>query len=123
MSVSRREMLGGAALLGAAGAFGLHKMAGRGGDVPVPRVVIYDSRKPASLAFMRAQRGMVRIDLAREQAENWRAIRALGREGAVAGVTGWTDYVAARGWLEQRGLRVAAEAHDRQTDLIRWTMA
>lgn len=123
MSLSRREILGGAALLGAAGTLGLHRMAGQGAGAPAPRVVIYDSRKPASLAFMRTQPGAAGIDLAREQAENWRSVRALGRDGPVAGVTGWTDYVAARGWLEQRGLRIAAEAHDRRTDLIRWTMA
>lgn len=122
MSVSRREMLGGAALLGAAGAFGLHRMAGRGAQVPAPRVVIYDSRRPASLAFARGQHSAGGIDLVREQAENWRSIRGLGREGPVAGVTGWTDYVAARGWLEHRGLRVVAETHDRQHDLIHWTM-
>ena len=123
MSVSRREILGGVALLGAAGTFGLHRMAGQGAAIPAPRVVIYDSRRPASLASVHARSDAVRIDLAREQVENWRAVRALGREGPVAGVTGWTDYVAARGWLEQRGLRVTAEAHDRQADLIRWTMA
>lgn len=122
MSVSRREILGGAALLGAAGAFGLHRMAGEKA-AQAPRFVIYDSRKPASLAYAQAQPRATRIDLAREQADNWRAVRALDRQGPVAGVTSWTDYVAARGWLEQRGLRVAAETHDRQHDLIRWTMA
>lgn len=122
MSVSRRELLGGAALLGAAGAFGLHRMAGQAGAAP--RFVIYDSRKPASLAYAQAQGGGVAgIDLVQERAANWRGVRALGREGPVAGVTGWTDYVAARGWLEQRGLRVTAQAHDRRSDLIRWTMA
>jgi len=123
MTVSRREMLGGAALLGAAGAFGLHRMAGQGTTIPAPRFVIYDSRKPASLAYAQAQGGVVRIDLAQEQAANWRSIRALDGQSPVAGVTGWTDYVAARGWLEQRGLRVAVQAHDRRHDLIRWTMA
>ncbi|HWJ71302.1 MAG TPA: twin-arginine translocation signal domain-containing protein [Sphingobium sp.] len=121
MTVSRRDILGAAALLGAAGAFGLHRMAGQGG-APAPRVVIYDSRKPASLAYARSLSGVTRIDLAQEQAANWRSIRALDRQGPVAGVTGWTDYVAARGWLEQRGLRVAVQDHDRQHDLIRWTM-
>jgi hypothetical protein len=120
MSVSRREILGGAALLGAAGAFGIHKVAGR---AKTPQLVIYDSRKPASLAFARSQSGIRQIDLASEQQSNWGAVRALKRQGPIAGLTSWNDYVSARQWLEERGLRLTVETHDRQHDLIGWTMA
>ncbi len=119
MSVSRREMLGGAAVLGAAGALGVHKLAPR---AKKPSLVIYDSRKPASLAYAQAYPGIRRIDLASERQSNWRAIRAVKRQGTVAGLTGWNDYVSARQWLEERGLRVAEEGHDRHHDLIAWRM-
>lgn len=120
MSVSRREMLGGAAVLGAAGALGIHKLSPR---AKRPSLVIYDSRKPASVAYARSHAGLRQIDLARERQDNWSAIRSLKRKDVVAGLTGWNDYVSARQWLEERGLRVAEEAHDRQYDLIAWTMA
>jgi len=119
VSVSRRQVLGGAALIGAAGAIGVHRMAGQGRKAPV--LVVYDSRKPASLAFARTQPGRRQLDLA--SAANWSAIRAVERKGPVAGLTSWNDYVSARQWLEERGLRVASESHDRAHDLIAWTMA
>ena len=119
MSVSRRQILGGAAVLGAAGAVGLHRMAGQGRKTP--QLVIYDSRKPASLAFARGHAGKRQLDLA--QAANWSAIRTADRKAPVAGLTSWNDYVSARQWLEEKGLRVATEDHDRKHDLIAWTMA
>ncbi len=120
MNVSRREMLGGAALLGAAGALGVHKLSPR---AKKPSLVVFDSRKPASLAFARTQPGVKQIDLASEQTNNWRAIRSLKKQGPVAGLTSWNDYVSARQWLEERGMRVSVETHDRTHDLIGWTMA
>jgi len=119
--VSRRELLGAAAIVGAAGAVGLHCWRDRAGRAP--EIIVYDSRKPASLAFAQDRPARHRIDLAREQGENWRAIRRLDRSHAVGGLTGWNDYVAARQWLEERGLRVVEQAHDRRHDLIAWTMA
>lgn len=120
MSVSRRELLGGAAVLGAASALAMHKLAPRAKQ---PSIVVYDSRKPASLAFARGKPGLRQIDLVSEQRNNWRSIRALDRQGVVAGLTGWNDFVSARQWLEERGLRVASEMCDTRTGLIAWTMA
>jgi len=119
MSVSRRQILGGAAVLGAAGAIGVHRMAGKGGKTPV--LILYDSRKPASLAFARARSGKRQLDLA--SAASWSALPGIERKGPVAGLTSWNDYVSARQWLEEKGLRVAAEQRDRAHDLIAWTMA
>lgn len=118
MSVSRRQLLGGAAVLGAAGAIGVNMMAGRG---RTPVLILYDSRRPASLAFARGQPGTRQLNLA--NAANWSAIRTAERKGPVSGLTSWNDYVSARQWLEERGLRVASESHDRRHDLIAWTMA
>ena len=118
---SRREMLGAAAIVGAAGAIGVHRL--RPAGARAPQIIVYDSRRPASLAFAQARPDLRRIDLAREQGENWRAVRALDRTGVVGGLTGWNDYVSARQWLEDRGLRVVEQSHDRRRDLIAWTMA
>lgn len=119
--VSRRQLLGGVALVGAAGAVGIDRLARE--RLPRPTLLVLDSARPASLALAAAHPGVRRVDLAAERTANWRGIRAIGRGGAVAGLTGWNDYVAARQWLEERGLRVRAERHDRAGDLIAWTMA
>ena len=118
MSVSRRQILGDAAALGAAGAIGVHRMTGRG---KAPALIVYDSRQPASLAFARTRSGKRQLDLA--SAGTWSALRTLDRKGAVAGLTSWNDYVSARQWLEERGLRLQSQSHDRTHDLIEWTMA
>jgi hypothetical protein len=118
MSVSRRQVLGGAAVIGAAGAIGVHRMAGRG---KAPELILYDSRKPASLTLARGQPGVRQLNLA--NAATWSDIRRAQLKGPVSGLTSWNDYVSARQWLEEKGLRVAAESHDRKQDLIAWTMA
>lgn len=119
--VSRRQLLGAAAVVGVAGAIGARRLAGR--RTVRPTLVVFDSRKSASAAFARAHQGIRAVDLAGGQGASWDAIRRAGRKGTVAGLTGWNDYVSARQWLEERGLRVRAEDHDRRHDLIAWTMA
>ena len=118
--LSRRALLGGAvAMAGAAGMVGVRRWRAAG---RAPRIIVFDSRKPASLAFAQARPVARRIDLAKADA-SWRAIRGLKDRGAVAGLTGWNDYVFARQWLEERGLRVVEQSHDRWRELIAWTMA
>jgi hypothetical protein len=118
--VRRRELLGGAALLGAAGAFGLSRTTPRAAEA---KVVIFDSERPASRAFAQSVSAPCHIDLAQEAHSNWRAIRSLQRGEPVAGYTPWNAYVAARGWLEERGLRIVSETLDRRTGLVAWHMA
>lgn len=120
MSISRRQLLGSAAIAGAIGFVGFRH--GKRSDLR-PGVVVFDSRKPASRALAQYLVGIPAIDLAAERANNWQEMRALSKGRVIAGVTGWNDYVAARGWLEARGLRVREESHDRRRDLISWTMA
>ena len=117
--VGRREVLGGVALVGAAGAIGLARILPRGG----PGVVIFDSTRPASRAFAKGASAVRRIDLAEEARTNWRGLRALGQGMPVPGYTPWSAYVAARGWLEERGLRLISETLDRRTGLVVWSMA
>ncbi len=117
--IRRRELLGGAALLGAASAIGVARFAsGRR-----PDVIVYDGAHAASAAYGRAARAPYRIDLDKEAAVHWRGLRRLRRGTAVQGLTGWDIYVAARGLLEEQGLRIVSEVVRRQTGLIAWSMA
>ncbi|MES1975208.1 MAG: hypothetical protein V4472_22335 [Pseudomonadota bacterium] len=93
-----------------------------------PALAIHDSRIPESIAFARNMKGIPLIDLAREHASGWQAARALAVErGTVAGLTGWSDWVAVRGLLLERGLRVLSEAAvaaplSGAVHLFRWDM-
>jgi hypothetical protein len=119
MSVSRRQVLGGVALAGAAGAAGLARILPRGDGA---RIVIFDSARPASRAFARNAAAARRIDLAEEARTNWRGMRGLGKGTPVQGYTSWSAYVTARGWLEEQGLRLVSETLDRRTGLVSWAM-
>ena len=118
--IKRRDLLLGAGLVGAVGAFGVSRILPRAGEA---NVVIYDSERSASRAFARSIAAPHRIDLAEESRTNWRAVRALRRGDGVAGYTPWNAYVSARGWLEEQGLRLVSEQLDRKTGLIAWQMA
>lgn len=122
MSVSgirRRELLGGAALIGAAGAIGV----GRYAMTRRPDVLVYDGANAASVAFGRNGRAPHRIDLHREASIHWRGLRRVKRGTAVEGLTSWDLYVAARGLLQEQGLRLVSEVVRRPTGLIAWAMA
>lgn len=120
MTVSRRQVLGGVALVGAAGAAGISRIMPRGdGD----RIVVFDGSRPASRAFARSAAAARRIDLVEEARSNWHGMRTLAKGKPVAGYTSWNAYVTARGWLEEKGLRLVSEALDRRTGLVVWSMA
>jgi type IV secretory pathway TrbL component len=120
MRVSRRSMLKGGALAGAAAATpALAAMA-----KPAP-LVVFDSRIPESAAFAASQGGSGKIDLALGTAQ---AARAIKSPSAVTGVTRWSDWTALRGVLEAQGLRLTDETRaaaplSGRTHLFRWTMA
>lgn len=82
-------------------------------------LTIFDSRVLPSRAFVHGQRGP-KIDVAQEDAVLWRSLRTENK-GRVEGLTNWSDWVVVRGLLEERGLRVKAEA--KAGTLFRWTMA
>lgn len=120
--VDRRAMLKGSVVLGAAAAVPL------GTARAEARLVVYDSRIPESLDFARAQPGGHLLDLAHAHQTQWAELRGhLPEVGMVEGLTGWSDWIAVRGELEARGLRLAAEDRiaaplSSRTHLFRWSM-
>jgi TAT (twin-arginine translocation) pathway signal sequence len=123
MSVSRRTILKGAAGLSAAAA--IPAVAPKTRDA----VIVYDSRLPEARAFAAQRKGHQLIDIATAESEQWRALRMLPENvSRISGLTGWSDWVAVRGFLEERGLRLKAETNvaarlSGKAHLFRWDMA
>lgn len=104
MSVSRRAILKGAATLSAAAS--LPAFAAR----RLTKIVIFDSRLAESLSFAKGVNAAKLIDIAAEDARNWAALRGdLTDAHNIQGLTGWSDWVLARGLLEERGFRLVSE--------------
>jgi hypothetical protein len=82
--------------------------------------IIYDSRLPQSRGW-RSGLSHPAIDLAQEHANFWRTLRGTAPRGRVVGLTAWSDLVLVRGLLEEKGLRLRAEA--RRGALFLWEMA
>lgn len=120
MNLSRRTMLKGAATIGAFGAAPA-ALAGNGRSL-----TIYDSRIAESRAFAKGRHP--RLDVAALHETRWAELRGkLGTPQRIAGLTGWSDWIVARGLLEERGFRlrsenpVAARLSGR-AHLFRWEM-
>ena len=115
MILSRRKLLAsGAAAATIAAAGGLRLAA-----AALPSLVIYDSRRVDSLAFAQTI-AAPRIDIAREDANLWRAVRGVAIQGTVVGLTAWSDWVLVRGMLEEKGKRMRSET--RNGRLFQWAM-
>ena len=120
MRASRRGVLKGA---GATAALGLPGAA----RAALPALVVFDSRLPESASFAASLAGP-KLDLARAHDSRWAELRCeLPALVTIEGLTGWSDWVAVRGELESRGLRLVAErpvkaALSGRTHLFRWTM-
>lgn len=112
-AVTRRAVLAGAATVGAAAT-----LTFRAGS-KAPALAIYDSRLPEARLFAEQARGrgIALHDIADEDANLWRASRAIsGASGrSVIGMTGWTDWVSLRGLFAGQGLRVQQEAKRRSS--------
>lgn len=80
---------------------------------------IFDSRLPLSRTWLGSDIGNS-IDVAREKATRWSQLRNSVPAGSVAGLTRWSDYIQARGALEQKGKRLRLEA--RSGELFYWEM-
>ncbi|HTV49999.1 MAG TPA: hypothetical protein VME21_02360 [Steroidobacteraceae bacterium] len=85
-----------------------------------PALLIYDGRIPRSRAFGLTPAPLA-LDVAQQEADAWRRLRAWSAAGPVSGLTRWSDYLQARGALQHRGLRVRSE--HRQGELIQWEMS
>jgi hypothetical protein len=83
-------------------------------------MIVYDSRLPQSRGLLR-QNSRRAVDVADEHANFWRTLRAAAPRGRVVGLTAWSDLVQVRGLLEEKGLRLRAEA--RCGKLFYWEMS
>jgi hypothetical protein len=106
MIVSRRTMIAGSGL-----AMGAVALMPTGVKARAATLHIHDSRLPHIQNRRTAQ---VTHDIADEEAKMWQASRTLAvtRGDIVTGETRWSDWVALRGLLAERGLRErATELH------------
>ena len=116
MNVTRRLVLKGALLTAAAAS----TLMGRAIAMPSTAMVVYDSRLAQSRGFL-GQTSSHAVDVAHEHANFWRTLRGTAPRGRVIGLTNWSDLVQVRGLLEEKGLRLRAEA--RCGKLFYWEMS
>jgi hypothetical protein len=72
-------------------------------------LVVFDSRDEISRQFAERQ-SVGLIDVVGEEANAWRTLRTIDTIGNVRGVTRWSEFLMARSFLEERGLRVRSSA-------------
>jgi TAT (twin-arginine translocation) pathway signal sequence len=120
MSVSRRNVLKGAATISAAAS--LPAFAASGAQT----LVLFDSRIAESRSFAMGRHP--KLDIAILDMSRWAELRGgLSGIGQVTGLTGWSDWIVARGLLEEHGLRLQSEAAvpapiSGKAHLFRWEM-
>ncbi|AMO71235.1 hypothetical protein [Sphingorhabdus sp. M41] len=114
MSISRRNVLKSGIAVAAVSAGSTTALASRSADL-----IIFDSRHPVSAGFANA-RFAHKIDIAHEDANFWRNLRSGTESRKIAGMTGWSDFVLARGFLEEHGKRLTVETL--QDGLFFWEM-
>ncbi len=121
MKVSRRAIMKSTVLAGAAAT--LPAVAAERGRT----VTVFDSRIPESVVFAKAAK--VKMDVADLDETRWASLRAaLPHATRVRGLTGWSDWIVARGLLEEQGLRLKQETAvaaplSGKAHLFRWDMA
>lgn len=115
MTLPRRRLLASGALAATVAAIGGARLAA----AAPPPLIVYDSRRAASRAFAQGRAGP-RIDIAGEDAAQWRTLRRLPADGTVTGLTGWSDWVQLRALLEEKGKRLKQQT--KAGRLFHWTM-
>ena len=83
-------------------------------------LLLCDSRSAASRALL-GDHSVTALDVAEQSVRRWQELRTRRSNGAVAGLTAWSDLVQARGLLQERGLRMRLE--QRRGQLFYWEMA
>lgn len=122
--LNRRTVLKGTATLGAAASVPLAATMAQA----AVRLVVFDSSIAESASFASSLAGGHRLDLADAHTTQWAALRgALPQVSAVEGLTGWSDWIAVRGELQARGLRLSSEMPvaaplSGKAHLFRWSM-
>jgi hypothetical protein len=118
MIVNRRTMIAASGI-----AFGAAAMIPVHVNAREATLHIFDSRLPL---IRKSRQSMAIHDIANEEAQLWRASRGLTvvRGDIVTGETRWSDWVALRGLLAERGLRErATELHKTAMGtIVRWEM-
>lgn len=114
MTISRRNLLKSGIAAAAVSAGSSTALASRSADL-----IVFDSRNAVSARFANA-RFARKIDIAHEDANFWRNLRADTPSRKIAGVTRWSDFVLARGFLEEHGKRLTIEKL--QDGLFFWEM-
>ena len=101
---------------------GASRSAGRAGRMVADDVTLLlcDSRSAASRALL-GDHSVTALDVAEQSVRRWQELRTRRCNGAVAGLTAWSDLVQARGLLQERGLRMRLE--QRRGQLFYWEMA
>jgi hypothetical protein len=118
MTLTRRTLLKSAVFAAAAAS----TRVARATEVTQPSPIalrVFDSRSSISKAWLGADTASA-IDVAQEQSNRWRSLRGNMPSGRVTGLTSWSDYVQARGALEQKGKRLRVEV--RSGTLLYWEM-
>ncbi len=116
MKLSRRTLIKTGSITAVAAMASVRAVGGE-----APALVVFDSRLAQSRAFAGAHNGP-RIDVAHEDANFWRALRADAPVGRVIGLTAWSDLVVVRGLLEEKGKRLKAEHRLGESHILRWEM-
>ncbi|MEH6660131.1 MAG: hypothetical protein V7679_00660 [Parasphingorhabdus sp.] len=114
MTISRRNILKSGIAVAAVSAGSTTALASRSADL-----IIFDSRNATSARFA-STRFARKIDVAQEDANFWRNLRSGSASKKIAGMTGWSDFILARGFLEEQGKRLTVEKL--QNGLFFWEM-
>ncbi|NBC36561.1 twin-arginine translocation signal domain-containing protein [Novosphingobium sp. FSY-8] len=124
LAASRRSLLKGSALAGAAAALPLASSTAHA----AARLVVYDSRVAESRDFAAQHRGGLMLDMAVAHDDRFALLRGdLPAITHVEGLTRWSDWLMVRGAMEERGLRLASETRiaaplTGRDHLFRWAL-
>jgi hypothetical protein len=119
MTFTRRALLKSAMFAAAVADLAAAERAAAGAAHAPSALRVFDSGSPLSRAWAGSIAAGA-IDVAREHSNRWMTLRSLVAPRRVMGCTTWSDYVQARGLLQEHGLRLRFEL--RSGGLSYWEM-